>query len=151
MIAIGPGGQAGGPPQGLGFTLVGNAVRGFRVNNDGTFTPIVTMTCISDTYLVQFTFSILASTYDASGGPQAAALRTTWVDQVCSNANVIGFRTETDQGPDQVLYHFAVITVGSPGETQGDEVRQRMDLLNDPSTFAMIDAAWQLQLGVGAS
>ena len=147
MLPVEPSGT--GPPGGRTYTPVGGPVRGFRVNNNGTFTPIVTITATSNKYAVQFTFTILAATYDNDGGPPETELRTEWVDTICGHAQVVGFRSETDQGPDQVLYNYGVITVGPEGETQGDEVRVRMDHLNDPGTFALIHAAWQRQVALG--
>lgn len=131
------------------YQLVGNPVRTFRVNNDGTFTPVVNITAIALQYGVQFTFTLLASTYDTDGGPPLTAERAGWVDAVCGYPHVIGFRTETDQGPDQVLYNFAVISVGAEGESEGDEVRVRMDHLGDQATFAAIDAAWKRMQALG--
>ena len=43
-------------------------VRTFRVNNDGTFSPVVNITAASVLYGVQFTFTILAKTFDDDGG-----------------------------------------------------------------------------------
>ena len=131
------------------YTPVGGPVRTFRVNSNGTFTPVVTITATSNQYGVQFTFTMLASTYDTDGGPPETYLRTEWVDEICGHAHVIGFRTEVDQGPDQVLYNYGVITVGPEGDTDGDEVRVRMDQLNNPSTFGLIDASWQRQVALG--
>ena len=138
-----PAGAGGG--QGLEYNLVGNPVRTFRVNNDGTTTAVVNITAQSILYGVQFTFTILASTYDQGNGPTETAKRTEWVNAVCAYPHVIGFHTETDQGPDQVLYNYAVISVGEEGTISGNEVRQRMDHLGDASTFTMIDNAWNLQ------
>lgn len=131
------------------YTLVG-VVRGIRVNNDGTVTPIVTVTAVSNRYGVQFTFTMLAATWDADGGPPLTTLRTEWVDAVCAYDHVIGFRTEVDQGPDQVLYNYGVITVGTPDGAISDEVRVRMDHLNDVATFGAIDAAWSRLAAAGA-
>ena len=133
------------------YIPVGNPVRTFRVNNDGTTTAVVNITAQSALYGVQFTFTILASTYDNDGGPPIAAERTAWVDQICSHAHVIGFHSEVDQGPDQVLYNYGVIVVGAEGQTDGDEVRVRMDHLNEPSTFTAIDKAWQRMVALGVT
>jgi hypothetical protein len=141
--------SGGSAPLGA-YTLIGST-RTFRVNNDGTFTPVVNITAVSKTYGVQFTFTILASTFDADGGPSQTALRTEWVDQVAQHPHVIGFRTEVDQGPDQVLYNYAVITVGTDDGAISDETRVRMDRLNAPATFGQIDAVWARLVALGAS
>jgi hypothetical protein len=132
------------------FQLIGT-VRTFRVNSDGTFTPVVNITARSRTYGVQFTFTIRASTFEADGAPPLTALRTEWVDTVCAHAHVQGFRTEQEQGPDQVMYNFAVIEVGTDDGSITDEVTVRMDALNTPDTFGKIDAAWQRLVALGAS
>jgi hypothetical protein len=132
------------------FQLIGT-VRTFRVNSDGTFTPVVNITARSRTYGVQFTFTIRASTFEADGAPPLTALRTEWVDTVCAHAHVQGFHTEQDQGPDQVLYNYAVIEVGTDDGSITDEVRVRMDALNTPATFGAIDTAWQRLVALGAS
>lgn len=132
------------------FRLIG-ANRTFRVNADGTFTPIVNLTLASVLYGVQFSFTILAATFDTDGGPPLEAERTAWVDEICGHAHVVGFRSEVDQGPDQVLYNYGVIVVGTPDLAITDEVRVRMDHLNDQSTFAAIDASWKRLQAAGAS
>jgi hypothetical protein len=132
------------------YQLIG-AVRTFRVNNDGTFTPVANITAVSKTYGVQFTFTILATTLDADGAPSQTALRTSWVDTIAAHPHVVGFRSEADQGPDQVLYNYGVITVGTEDLAITDEVRVRMDALNAPSTFGLIDACWNRLAALGAS
>jgi hypothetical protein len=132
------------------YQLIGT-VRTFRVNADGTFTPVVNITARSRTYGVQFTFTIRASTFEADGAPPLTALRTEWVDTVCAHDHVQGFHTEQDQGPDQVLYNYAVIEVGTDDGSITDEVRVRMDALNTPATFGAIDTAWRRLVALGAS
>ena len=122
-----------------------------RVDGNGNFTPVVNITIASTLYAVQFTFTILKSTWDGGGAPPLEAEHTNWVDTICAHPHVIGFHSETDQGPDQVIYNYGKILVGPDGATTGVEVTQRMDHLNDPSTFQMIDAAWQNFVGAGAS
>lgn len=124
--------------------------RTFRVNNDGTFTPIVNITAASVLYGVQFTFTLLASTFDDDGGPPLAAERTAWVDEICAYAHVQDFWSETDQGPSQVLYNYGVITVGTADGLYATDVTQRMDLLNTPATFTLIDDAWKRLQALGA-
>lgn len=147
-MALAPvgGGDAADTP----FRLIGSN-RTFRVNNDGTFTPIVNLTCQSVRYGVQFSFTLLASTFDTDGGPPLEAERTAWVDAICGHEHVQGFRSEVDQGPDQVLYNYGVITVGTDDGQITDEVRARMDRLNDVATFGAIDAAWARLVAAGAS
>jgi hypothetical protein len=128
-----------------------SSARTFRVNNDGTFTPVVNVTAASATYGVQFTFTILASTWDTDGGPPLTAERAGEVDEVCAHPHVVGFRTETDQGSDQVLYNYAVITVGTDDGAITDETRVRMDQLGGGATFAQIDATWKRLQAWGAS
>ena len=126
------------------------AVRTFRVNNDGTFTPVVNVTAASAKYGVQFTFTILASTWDTDGGPPLTAERTAYVDEICEHEHVVGFRSEVDQGPDQILYNYGVITVGNSDATITDEARARMDQLNSQGTFAAIDTVWKRLEAFGA-
>ena len=80
------------------YRLVG-LQRTTRANNDGTFTPVVNITCQSVLYGVTFTFTILASTFDTDGGPPLEAERTAWVDEICAYPHVQDFWSETDQGP----------------------------------------------------
>lgn len=147
-MALEPVGGGTGTTQ--NYTLIANQ-RTFRVNNDGTFTPVVNTTALSNQYGVQFTFTMLASTFDLDGGPPLTTLRTEWVDAVCAYDHVQGFRSEVDQGPDQILYNYGVITVGTDDGAITDEVRVRMDHLNDVATFAAIDASWNRLKAMGAS
>lgn len=143
------------PPVGGGdasdhpYQLIGTT-RTFRVNTDGTFTPVVNITAASRLYGVQFTFTLLASTFNTDGGPPLTAERTAWVDEICGYRHVQGFHSETDQGPDQVLYNFGVIEVGTDDGAITDETRVRMDHLNDQATFAAIDATWKRLVDLGA-
>jgi len=121
-----------------------------RANNDGTFTPVVNITLQSVKYGVQFTFTLLASTYDTDGGPPLEEERTGWVDAVCAYPHVHDFWSEVDQGPSQVLYNYGVITVGSDDGSVTDQVRRRMDQLNEPATFQAINAAVKRLNSVGA-
>lgn len=146
MLAPVGGGDAADHP----YIFIG-ADRTNRVNADNTFTPVVNINLQSALYGVQFVFTILASTWDAGGAPPLEAERTNWVDAVCGYRHVVGFRSEQDQGADRVLYNYAKITVGPEGSTTGDEVTVRMDHLNDPSTFAAIDAAWNRLADAGAT
>lgn len=122
-----------------------------RRNNDGTFEPIVNLTIASTLYGVQFTFAVKKATWDGGGAPPLEAERTAWVDEICGHDHVQGFYSEQDNGPDQVQYNYGVITVGTDDGLAQTFVRQRMDHLNDHSTFAMIDKAWDLLVKAGAS
>lgn len=142
--------DGGAPGVGHPYKLIGT-VRTFRVNNDGTFTPVVNITALSATYGVQFTFTITAQTFQADGARTQAELRTEWVDTIAAHEHVIGFHSEVDQGPDQILYNYGVIQVGTEDGAISDEVRVRMDQLNTPATFAAIEASWQRLVALGAS
>lgn len=141
----------GGDPGGgddASFTPIAT-VHTDRINNDGTMTPIVNITAMSDKYGVQFTFTILEATWKSNGGPSETGLRTTWVNQICGHDNVLGFYTESDTGPSQVLYNFAVVTVGAEGSEVRGVVRIRMDQLNTPGAFAAIDREYALVTAMG--
>lgn len=125
--------------------------RGTRLNNDGTFTPVVNVTAQSALYGVQFTFTVLASNWDADVGPTLTAERANWVDEVCGAAHVQDFWTESDEGPSSILYNYAIITVGTDDKALTDEVSVRMDHLNDQATFAAIDKAWQRIVAMGGA
>ncbi len=131
------------------YTGVGT-VHTERVNNDGTLTPIVNITAVSDLYGVQFTFTITEATWQTDGGPPATALKTEQVNAVCQHDHVQGFYTEQDQGPDQIIYNYGVVTVGTTDGAYQGQVRVRMDHLNDPATFALIDKEWARQQALGA-
>lgn len=131
------------------YTFAGSA-RTFRVNADQSTTPVVNVTAISNLYGVQFTWTVTAATWDASGPAGVIPLKTEEVNAVCGHEHVQDFRTETDQGPSQVLYNYAVITVGTDDQAITDEVRVRMDHLNDPTTFAAIDHTWSQLAAAGA-
>lgn len=142
--------DGGGAPGGSAYTLVGQQ-RTFRVNTSAnTFTPIVNVTVQSVAYGVQYTWTVLAKTVDDDGLPSVAEQKTGEVNQICSTDHVQDFRTEQDQGPSQVLYNYAVITVGTDDGAITDEVRVRMDLINQPSAFAAITACWNRLVAAGA-
>src|SRR5438045_4203424 len=102
------------------YTLIG-ASRTFRVNPDQTTTSIVNVAAQSQKYGVQYTWTMLASTWDVDGGPPAIALKTEQVNALCGHDHVQDFRTEQDQGPSGVLYNYAVITVGTDDQAITDE------------------------------
>lgn len=123
------------------YTLIGTS-RTFRVNPDGSTTPVITVTAQSQKYGVVYTWTMLASTWDQDGGPPNISLKTEQVNAICGHDHVQDFRTETDQGPSSQLYNYAVVTVGTDDGAITDEVRIRMDHIGDPSAFAAIDADW---------
>jgi hypothetical protein len=124
--------------------------RTFRVNADQSSTAVVIITAQSKLYGVQFTFTITAKTFDTDGGPPETALRTSQVNAICGHDHVQDFRTEQDQGPSQVLYNYAVVTVGTDDGAITDEARIRMDQIGLPSAFAAIDAVWARLAALGA-
>lgn len=140
----------GGAPGGSEYILVGTQ-RTFRVNTSAnTFTAIVNITCQSVAYGVQYTWTVLAKTVDSDGLPAAAVQKTGEINQICATEHVQDLRSESDQGPSQVLYNFAVITVGTDDGSVSDEVRVRMDNINTPAAFAAIAACWERLVAAGA-
>ena len=123
------------------YTLIATQ-RTFRVNPDGSTTPVINVTAQSQKYGVTYTWTMRASTWDTDGGPPLISLKTEEVNAICGHEHVQDFRTETDQGPSQQLYNYAVVTVGTDDGAITDEVRVRMDHIGDPSAFAAIDADW---------
>lgn len=130
------------------YTLIGSA-RTFRVNPDQTTTPVVNVTAQSTVFGVQFTWTVLASVWDASGPAGVVPIKTGEVNLICGKPHVQDFRTEQDQGPSQVLYNYAVITVGTEDQAITDEVRVRMDKISPPPNAA-IDATWKRLQDAGA-
>lgn len=140
----------GGGPSSSAYVLQG-VERTFRVNTSAnTFTAIANLTAMSVAYGVVFTWTILAKTLDTDGAAAAATQQTGWVDEVCGTDHVQDFRSERDQGPSQVLYNYGVITVGTADQSITDEVRVRMDQLNEPGTFTAITACWNRLVAAGA-
>ena len=127
------------------------ATRTFRVNPDGSTTPIVIVSAQSKKYGVTYTWTMLASTWDTDGGPPAIALKTEEVNVICGHEHVQDFRSEQDQGPSNQLFNYAVITVGTDDQVLTDEARWRMDSIGQPGVFAAIDAVWARLVAIGAS
>jgi hypothetical protein len=119
------------------------AQRTFRVNSDGSTSPVVNVTAQSQKYGVQYTWTILGQTWDQDGGPPAIALKTEQVNAICGHDHVLDFRTEQDQGASGQLFNYAVITVGTDDELVTDEARVRMDHIGEPAAFAAIDTVWR--------
>jgi hypothetical protein len=150
MIAVDDGsGAAGGTNIDSASIYVGQQ-RTFRVNDDGSTTEIVNVSRQSVKYGVQYTWTILATTWDTDGGPPEIGLKTEEVNAICGHDHVQGFRTEADQGPSNILYHYAVITVGTDDQAVTDETRVRMDMIGLPSAFAAVDATWKRLQDAGA-
>lgn len=124
--------------------------RRFRVNPDNTTTEVVDVTAESQMFGVQYTWTVLATDWDASGPAGVIPLKTGEVNQICAKPHVQDFWTETDQGASQVLYHYAVITVGTDDGAITDVVRVRMDHI-DPPPNAKLDAVWQRLADAGAT
>jgi hypothetical protein len=146
------GGDLGGDGASIGgeFRLIGS-VRTFRVNADQTTTPVVNVTAQSVAFGVQFTWTVLAAKWDADGPAAFVPIKTAEVNTICAHPHVQDFRTETDQGPSQVLYNYAVITVGTDDQAITDEVRTRMDSIGLPAVFGQIEHAWSQLAAAGAS
>jgi hypothetical protein len=132
------------------YTLIATD-RTFRVNADQSTTQIVNITAQSKLYGVQFTWTVLAATFDTDGPAAFIPLKTAEVNTICGHPHVQDFRSEVDQGASLVLYNYAVITVGTDDGAITNEVRQRMDQIGTPQVFAKIDAAWKNLAAAGAS
>lgn len=142
--------DTGGGAGSTDYILVGVA-DDFRVNpSNNTFTPVVNVTAQSVVYGVQYTWTILQKTW--LGGNQAAILsaKAAEVDAIMEEPHVVDFRTESNQGPSQVIYNYAVITVGTADRTITSEVTARMDQLTAPSVQTNILAAWAALVAAGA-
>lgn len=145
---VDPGG-GGGASGSEGYQLIAST-RTFRVLSDNSTQPIQQVTAQSDKYGVTYTFFISATTWDSDGGPPFIADMTGYVDNVCGLDHVVGFRTEQDLGPDQLLYNYAVITVGTDDGLITDEARVRMDLLRTGAEVPAINAVWARLVAAGA-
>jgi len=150
VIAVGSSDSSGAvAPADDAYNLV-STQRTFRVNADNTTTEVVNITAQSQLYLVYFTWTILASTFDADGTPPLVALKTSQVNVICGYNHVQDFRTEQDHGPSDVLYNFAVVTVGTDDQSITTEVRERMDSIGTPEVLGKIDKAWSQLQAIGA-
>lgn len=127
------------------------SVRTFRVLPNNETQPIQAVTVRSQTYGVVFSFFIDGTTWDTDGGPPFIHDMTGYVNDVCGMDHVVGFRTEQDLGPDQLLYNYAVITVGTEDGLLTDEARVRMDLLRTGAEVPQIEAAWARLQAIGVT
>ena len=133
--------EGGATVEDYAYNLIA-AQRTFRVNSDGSTTPVVNITAQSQKYGVVYTWTMLASVWDGDQGQANAMTKTEQVNVICSQDHVQDFRTETDQGASQILYNFAVITVGTDDGTITNEFRVRMDHLSDSSVLTQIGTVW---------
>lgn len=145
------GGDVGGDGASIGgaYILISTDST-FRVNADQSTTAVVNVTAQSVVFGVQFTWTVLRTTWNSDGPAAFVPLKTAEVNTICAHPHVQDFRTEQDQGPSQVLYNYAVITVGTDDGSITDDVRVRMDHINDPATFGLIDSTWQRLADAGA-
>lgn len=142
--------DTGGGSGSLDYILVG-IERSFRVNpSNNTFTPVVNVTAQSIVYGVVYTWTLLAATWDADGGTAELQTKAAEVDVIMEQDHVVDFRTESQQGPSQVIYNYAIITVGTADKTITDEVTARMDTLTDPAVQQEIVATWNRLVAAGA-
>ena len=149
-MALQPVGGGGGPSEGGNLYDPIASVRTFRVLPNNETQPIQAVTVRSKQYGVVFSFFIDGTTWDTDGGPPFINDMTGYVDDVCGMDHVIGFRSEQDLGPDQLLYNYAVITVGTEDGLITDEARVRMDLLRQGAEVPAIGAAWSRLQAIGA-
>lgn len=150
MRTVEGGDNTGGDVQTLEAYRFLASQRRFRINPDNTTTEVVDVSAESVLYGVQFTWSVLAETWDASGPAGVIPAKTGEVNLICAKPHVQDFWTESDQGPSNVLYHFAVITVGTADGAITDQVRARMDNISPPPN-AQLDAVWQRLADAGAT
>lgn len=122
----------------------------YEVKGNNLLVPIEEITATSTTYGVTFTFNVTAATFNADGARNLAQEKVAQIDEIAQHAHVIAMRSEQDQGNDGNLYNYLVITVGTDDGLITTDVRQRMDLIGEPSTFSMIDHAWTLLQNLGA-
>ena len=144
---VGGGGGGGGAGSPTGYTPI-SSFKTFRVLADNTTEEIHSITAMSNTYGVTFTFFIKESTFETDGGGAFTSFMTGLVDDVCGLDHVVGFRTEQDLGPDQLLYNFAVITVGTDDGSLTTEARVRMDGLEQGLEVTAINKAWDQLSGL---
>jgi len=143
-------GGGGGGGASAGEYIPISSVRTFRVLGDNSTQPIQAVTVASKLYGVQFSFFIDGRTWDTDGGPPFITDMTAYVNDVCGMDHVIGFRSEQDLGPDQLLYNYAVILVGTVDGLITDEARVRMDQLRTGAEVPAIAAAWARLVAIGA-
>ena len=150
-MALQPVGGGGGSSSGGSLYDPVASVRTFRVLPNNETQPIQAVTARSKLYGVVFSFFIDGTTWDSDGGPPFINDMTGYVDDVCGMDHVVGFRTEQDLGPDQLLYNYAVITVGTDDGLLTDEARVRMDLLRTGAEVPQIEAAWARLQAIGVT
>lgn len=124
------------------YTLVG-AVTTSRVAGDNTVQQVIQATARSKKFGVTFTWFVNPTVWTADGGPPLIRLKTAQVNAIMEAPHVQAFRTEQDQDASRLLVNIAVITVGTDDDAITEEVRVRMDRINEPRTFAAIASAWK--------
>jgi hypothetical protein len=132
------------------FDLVG-VVNTFRVNQNGTTTPLVEITARSVKYDCQYTWDITLTTFQDEGAPNSAQQVTTEVNYIASLDHVQAIRSEADQDASGTLYNYLVVTVGTDDLTQTTDVSIRMDRIGTPAAFKALDTAWASLAALGAS
>lgn len=145
----GGGGSGSGDASAGDYTLI-SSFRTFRVRPDNSTQPIQAVTAQSNLYGVSFSFFIDGRTWDTDSGPPFIRDMTAYVNDVCGLDHVVGFRSEQDLGSDQMLYNYAVITVGTEDGAITDEARVRMDQLRNGAAVPAIAAVWQRLQDAGA-
>src|ERR1051326_8256425 len=123
------------------YQLLGQ-INTFRVNQNNTTTPLVHLTARSLTYDVVFSWDVTRERYIADGANNLASEKTGEVDEICSLAHVQAVRSEQELSRSDLLYNYLVVTVGTDDLTVTDEVSIRMDQLQTPGAFKLINDAW---------
>jgi hypothetical protein len=139
-------GDVGAPGR---YNLLG-VVNTFRVNQNNTTTPLVELTAYSIVYGVTYTWAVSKATYTSNGGDVLASEKTAQVEAICAAPHVQGLRTEKDEDDSDLLYNYAVITVGTDDGTITDTATVRMDHLGTPGAFGAIAAVWAALVKTGA-
>lgn len=123
----------------------------WRVNANGTVTPVEVITVTSDKYGVTFTFTITQHEFQMDGGAGVSGERTAQVNYIATVDHVQGIRWEEDAGSDGGLYNYLVVTVGTDDGEITTDVRIRMDSIGTPGAFAAVDKAWANLVALGAT
>lgn len=143
-------GDQGDYPSSSAYKLIAVARTSRAVSNTDV-QNVVQVSAQSDLYHVTYTWFVDPSNWTAGTNAGLIGAKTAEVNQVCAHEHVIGFRTVQDQDASRLLVNFAVITVGTDDGSIQDDVVVRMDRINNPGTFAQIDAMWQTLVEAGAS
>jgi len=139
-------GDVGAPGR---YNLLG-VVNTFRVNQNNTTTPLVELTAYSIVYGVTYTWAVSKATYVADGGDVLASEKTAQVEAICAAPHVHAPPTEKDEDESDLLYNYAVITVGTDDGAIADSTSVRMDQLGTPGAFQAIADTWARLVKTGA-